>query len=130
VNVETSLLDTSKRFASWEVIVNSIVKEIDLSKIRITTYYPVKDSAGKQLIKEVVSIDNNKTSIESRFGKNIKSELVKKSIIVESLITEEGTLKTILGEKSNTKYRYYVIISISLLFVFCICFICLKKLLS
>jgi len=118
VNFQTSFLDTSKRSASWEVFVNSVVKEIDLSKIQITTYYHDLDSTGKQLIKEFISIDKNSEITVSIFGKETKNENEKKDIGLKSRIIEESETKLKIKEnKTSSKLINKVLICVLLLFI-------------
>lgn len=119
VDIQNSYSDSSKTTASWEIILNSVIKEIDLTKIRITTYYPQKDSAGKQLIKEVISIDNDKTVIASTARKELKQEQENKAINNKTNIKKAEDLKTITKESKKAipiKYKLIFISVILLLF--------------
>lgn len=101
VNIESSFVDTSKKFESWEVIVNSVVKEIDLSNIRITSYYPEKDSLGQQLIKEIMLIDNNITKIKSETKKELLIKNDEKGVFINKNISEEdkSIISTVLKKR-------------------------------
>lgn len=112
VNIESSYLDTSKRSESWEMIVNSVVKEIDLSKIHITTYYPIKDSTGKQLVKEVVLIDQNFTTSDSKYVKEVKRSEDMKAVVINSTLSRKSDSSyTYITERKNKSLKIYLILS-------------------
>lgn len=113
IDTQNSYSDSSKTTASWEVILNSVIKEIDLTKIRITTYYPQKDSAGKQLIKEVISIDNDKTVIASTAKKELRNEHENKAINSKTTFHKAEVLKTITKDKkARSPVRLYLFLTI------------------
>lgn len=90
VNVQTSLLDTSKRNSSWELVVSSLVNTIDLSKIKITTFYPTKDSTGEQLVKEIVMIDKNIIVTKAQSEEEVKTEAENNGITLNSGMSGEN----------------------------------------
>jgi len=121
VNIQTSYVDTSKRAASWEVILNSIMTVVDLSKIRITTFYQERDSSGKQSVKEIIVIDRNITTIDSKSEKQTKKEEQKKGVSLTSALSGENETKdstSIERESTPIKFNFLVWIGVILVFFF------------
>lgn len=115
VNIESSFLDTSKRSESWEVIVNSVVKEIDLSKISIITYFPEKDNCGKQLIKQRIEINKNK--IYSGSIDLIESQEIKESnkiISKDSFTSTSSSITSKKEKKSTISLKIYILLFFAL----------------
>lgn len=122
LEIKSSYIDTSQKSATLEFILNSVVKEIDLTKIKITTYYTEKDSAGKQLIKEQITIDKNTTTSTSANSKEIKTEQENKAIRADTSLTGNSTTYTETTQtKGSSKFKLYLIITgLTLLFSFLI----------
>lgn len=132
VNIETAFLDTSKRMASWEVMLNSVMTVIDLSKIRITTFYPERDSTGQQSVKEVIEIDHNIAVTDSKSAQQSKKEEEKKDISQASTLTREDDTKvttSVERENSPIKLNFLLWIGVILAFLL-ICRIFFRKLLK
>lgn len=117
VNIQTSYVDTSKREASWEVILNSVMTVVDLSKIRITTFYQERDSSGKQSVKEVIEIDRNVTATDCKSEKQTKTEVENKGVSLTNEISGEHETKdsTSIERKSTPiKFNFLVLIGVIL----------------
>lgn len=111
VNIECSFVDTSKKSESWEMIVNSVAKTIDLSKIKITTFYPEKDSLGEQFIKDIIQIDNDITNIESIIRKELLIKNEENGIFLKNNKSEEDkTFTSTIFKKSNIPVNLKLII--------------------
>lgn len=117
VKVQTSLLDTSKRSAAWEFVLNSVIKEIDLTKIRITTYYPEKDSSGKQLVKEDIVIDQDKTTTVTSTATEVKTEQESNAISADTTLSEVIVTKTEVAEKKGTSPAKLYLIVFAVIFI-------------
>ena len=123
VNLETAFLDTSKRMASWEVMLNSVMTVIDLSKIRITTFYQERDSSGKQSVKEVIEIDHNVAVTDSKSEQQSKKEEGKKAISQASTLTREDDTKvTTSVERENSPIKLNFLIWIGVILAFLLIF--------
>jgi hypothetical protein len=111
VKVQTSLLDTSKRSSAWEIVLNSVIKEIDLTKILITTYYTEKDSTGKQLVKEEIVINQDKTTTVTSTATDVKTEQESRAISADTTLSEVTETKTEVTEKRGTSpVKLYLIV--------------------
>jgi hypothetical protein len=111
VKVQTSLLDTSKRSAAWEIVLNSVIKEIDLTKILITTYYTEKDSTGKQLVKEEIVINQDRTTTVTSSATEVKTEQESKAISADTTLSQVTETKTEVTEKRGTSpAKLYIIV--------------------
>lgn len=122
VNIESSFVDTSKRTSSWEIIMNSVINKIDLSKVRITTYYQETDSTGKQLIKEDIFINNNIKTIESKSIEEIKNQVENKGMIINNTLSGEydsSSISTIV-RKTIPLNRYFIIVFGMSILIFCL----------
>jgi hypothetical protein len=109
LEIKSSYIDTSQKSATLEFILNSVVKEIDLTKIKITTYYTEKDSTGKQLIKEQITIDKNTTTTTSTNSKEMKTDQENKAIRADTSLTGNSTTKTeITQTKGSSKFKLYL----------------------
>lgn len=104
-------IDTSARKTTKEELMNTVLSQIDQTKITITTYYQSIDSStGKQPIKEVTVIDKNiKTDIDID-KQDSKTEISK------SGITENTKQKSKVQDKSQIKdkktflpFKFYLI---------------------
>lgn len=119
VNIDTAFLDTSKRIASWDVMLNSVMTVIDLSKIRITTFYQERDSSGNQRVKEVIEIDQNIAVAESKSTQQSKKEEENKAISLESTFSREDFTKVITSvERDNSPIKANFLIWIGVIFAF------------
>lgn len=108
---ETKKVDTSAVKASWEDVLNTVVNQIDLSKIRITTYYPTIDSAtGKQPVKSDIVIDKNiKTDLKNEqkaSGTEVKKAGISEDTKQNSQIREVIQVKE---KKTGLPVKYYLI---------------------
>lgn len=110
VNIETSFLDTSKRISSWEIVVNSIVSTVDLSKIKITTFYPIKDSTGEQLVKEIVLIEKNIIVTESKSEEELKTENESNGVSINNKISteDESSISSSVEKKMSVKNKLLI----------------------
>ena len=112
LNIQSNQVDTTKKVFGWEIVLNNVIKEIDLTKIKITSYYPIKDSSGKQLIKDEILIDNNKTVVSSSSGKELKTEQENKGLSSEIAIKDREDSKVEIIEKRGvSKFALYLIIA-------------------
>lgn len=109
--IETMIkkVDTTRTEAVWHSVVDHIISQIDLSTIKIVTYYPV-DNTGKQAIKEDVTIEknvvissaqNSKENAVITEQKNINEE---KSQTIQNREIEKATEK-----KTGLPAKYYLI---------------------
>ena len=109
--IETTIkkIDTSKTAAAWQSVIDNVVSMVDLSKIKIVTYYPV-DSNGKQAVKEEISIEQNITT-------NASTNSTDKAIITEDKGIKEDSsqkfqnrdLEKVNEKKSGIPIKYYLI---------------------
>lgn len=110
--IETTIkkVDTTKTAAAWQSVVDHVISQIDLSTIRIVTYYPTIDSSGKQAIKEDVTIEKNivissaQNSIENAViteQKGIKED--------ESQTIQNREIEKITEKKIGLPVKYYLI---------------------
>lgn len=105
-----SKLDTTSKLESTQSILDQVMSQIDLSKIRIVTYYPTIDSSGKQTIKEDVTIEKNIVT-------NSKKQVEKHSIITEDKgVKEEFSqnyqnreIEKTTEKKTGIPIKYYLI---------------------
>ena len=111
-SVETVIkkLDTTKTEAAWKSVIDNVISQIDLTKIKIVTYYPNVDSTGKQAIKEEISIEKN-------IATNAKTNSTEKAILTEDKgIKEDSSQKfqnrdveKVNEKKSGIPIKYYLI---------------------
>lgn len=110
--IETTIkkVDTTKTAAAWQSVVDHVISQIDLSTIRIVTYYPTIDSSGKQAIKEDVTIEKNivissaQNSIENAViteQKGIKED--------ESQTIQNREIEKVTEKKIGLPVKYYLI---------------------
>lgn len=101
----------------YESIINTIANEVDLSTIRIISYFPEKDSStGKQFVKDEIVIEkdviktitsqtiNDSTSVHIS---DIKETIEQKQSIREDITNKKGA--------SPAKYYFFIILVISFL---------------
>ena len=101
----------------YESIINTIANEVDLSTIRIISYFPEKDSStGKQFVKDEIVIEkdviktitsqtiNDSTSVHIS---EIKETMEQKQSIMEDVTHKKGA--------SPAKYYFFIILVISFL---------------
>lgn len=110
--VETTIktIDTSKTEAAWQSVIDNVVSMVDLSKIKIVTYYPTVDSNGKQAVKEEISIEKN-------IATNAKSNSTEKAILTEDKGIQEDSsqnfqnrdIEKVNEKKSGIPIKYYFI---------------------
>jgi hypothetical protein len=110
--IETAIkkVDTTRTESAWQSVVDQIVSQIDLSKIRIVTYYPTVDSTGKQAIKEDVTIEKNVvTSSQTKSTEQaIITEDVVKSVEISQTF-QNREIETIKEKKTGLPLKYYFI---------------------
>lgn len=110
--IETTIkkVDTTKTEAAWQSVVDHVISQIDLSTIRIVTYYPTIDSSGKQAIKEDVTIEKN---IVTNSAQNSRQEAViteQKGIKEDKSQTiQSREIETIKEKKTGLPVKYYLI---------------------
>ena len=103
-------VDTSKTEAAWESVIDNVISQIDLSKIKIVTYYPTVDSTGKQAVKEEISIEKN-------IATNAKTNSTEKAIITEDKGIKEDSsqkfqnrdIEKVNEKKAGIPIKYYLI---------------------
>lgn len=110
--IETTIkkIDTTKTEAAWQSVVDHVISQIDLSTIRIVTYYPTIDSSGKQAIQEDITIEKN---IVTNSAQNSKEN----AVITEQKGIKEDTSQTIQNreiekvteKKIGLPVKYYLI---------------------
>ena len=110
--IETTIkkVDTTKTAAAWQSVVDHVISQIDLSTIRIVTYYPTIDSSGKQAIQEDITIEKN---IVTNSAQNSKEN----AVITEQKGIKEDTSQTIQNreiekvtdKKIGLPVKYYLI---------------------
>lgn len=110
--IETAIktVDTTKTESAWQSIVDQAVSQIDLSKIRIITYYPSVDSFGRQAIKQDVTI-------EKKIVTNAQAKSTKQGIITEAAAKSEEIsqsyqnreIETVKEKKNGLPVKYYLI---------------------
>lgn len=110
--IETTIkmVDTTKTEAVWQSVVDHVISQIDLSRIRIVTYYPSVDSSGKQAIKEDVTIEKNVvTSSQAKTTEQavIQEDIAKSEEISQSQQTRET--ETVKEKKSGLPIKCYLI---------------------
>jgi hypothetical protein len=116
VNIESVYTDTSKIVSSWEIVLNTVLTEIDLSNIWVTTYYPQKDSNGNQLIKEEIIINNNKTVVKTKSTTEVKNVQESSGIKLDNSIQIQEDIKIKTVEiKPASPWRTYLILLIILI---------------
>ena len=111
-SVETTIkkIDTSKTEAAWQSVIDNVVSMVDLSKIKIVTYYPTVDSTGKQAVKEEISIEKNiATSAEINSAE--KTILTEDKGIKEdsSQKFQNRNIEKVNEKKSGIPIKYYFI---------------------
>lgn len=110
--VETVIkkVDTTKTEAAWKSVIDNVISQIDLTKIKIVTYYPTIDSAGKQAVKEEISIEKN-------IATNAKTNSTEKAIITEDKGIKEDSsqkfqnrdIEKVNEKKAGIPIKYYLI---------------------
>jgi hypothetical protein len=104
-------VDTSVVKVAWEDVLNTVVNQIDLSTIKITTYYPTIDSVtGKQPVKSDIVIDKNvKTDLKAEqkaAGTEVKKAGISEETKQNSQIREIVQVKE---KKTGIPIKYYLI---------------------
>lgn len=102
-------VDTTRTEAALHSVVDHIISQIDLSTIKIVTYYPV-DSTGKQAVKEDVTIQKNvvTNSAQNSIDKTVIRE--QKSIKEDaSQAIQSVEIETIKEKKTGLPVKYYLI---------------------
>lgn len=108
---ETVKVDTSAVKVAWEDVLNTVVNQIDMSTIKITTYYPTIDSVtGKQPVKSDIVIDKNvKTDLKAEqkaSGTEVKKAGISEETKQNSQIREIVQVKE---KKTGIPIKYYLI---------------------
>lgn len=111
-DIETTIknVDTSKTEAAYQSVINHVISQIDLSKIRIVTYYPSVDSSGKQAIKEDVTIEKNVVTNSQAKSKQEAVITEQKGIKEDKSQTiQNREIETIKEKKTGLPVKYYLI---------------------
>ncbi len=110
--IETTVkkVDTTKSEAAWQSVVDQIGSQIDLSKIRIVTYYQSIDSSGKQAIKEDVTIEKNVMIYSQAKSKDqaILKEAIANSEEISQLLQIRNN-EELKENKSIISFKYYIL---------------------
>ncbi len=101
----------------YESIINTIANEVDLSTIRIISYFPEKDSStGKQFVKDEIVIEKDViktiTSQTINDSTSVHISEIKETIEQKQSIREDVTHKK---GASPAKYYFFIILVISFL---------------
>ncbi len=125
VITQSDWTESVQKIDVYESLINTIANEVDLSTIRIVSYYAEKDSTtGHQLVKDEIVIEkdviktitsqtiNDSTSVHIS---EIKETIEQKQSIREDITHKKGA--------SPAKYYFFIILVISfLVLVLCIKF--------
>jgi len=102
-------VDTTRTEAAWHSVVDHIISQIDLSTIKIVTYYPV-DSTGKQAVKEDVTIQKNVVTNSAQISTDKAVIREQKSIKEDTSQTiQNREIETIQEKKTGLPVKYYLI---------------------
>lgn len=110
--IETTIkkVDTTKTEAAWQSVVDHVISQIDLSTIRIVTYYPTIDSSGKQAIKEDVTIEKNIVISSAQNSKENAVITEQKGIKEdESQTIQNREIEKVTEKKIGLPVKYYLI---------------------
>lgn len=110
--IETTIkkIDTSITEAVWQSVIDNVISQVDLSRIRIVTYYPTIDSSGKQAIKEDVTIEKNVVISSAQNSKEIAVVTEQKGIKEDKSQTiQNRNIETIKEKKTGLPVKYYLI---------------------
>ena len=117
VITQSDWTESVQKINVYESIINTISNEVDLSTIRIVSYFPEKDSStGQQLVKDEIVIEKDviKTITSQSINdstsehiSDIKETIEKKQSISEDITHKKGT--------SPAKYYLFIILVISFL---------------
>ena len=110
--IETTIkkVDTTKTAAAWQSVVDHVISQIDLSTIRIVTYYPTIDSSGKQAIKEDVTIEKNIVISSAQNSKENAVITEQKGIKEdESQTIQNREIEKVTEKKIGLPVKYYLI---------------------
>lgn len=101
----------------FESIINTISNEVDLSTIRIVSYFPEKDSStGKQLVKDEIVIEKDVIkTITSQTINDSTSEHI--SEIKETIEQKQSIREDITHKKGSSPARYYFFIILVISFL-------------
>lgn len=103
-------VDTTRTEAAWHSVVDHIISQIDLTKIRVVTYYPSIDSAGKQAIKEDITIEKNVVISSAQNSKEIAVVTEQKGIKEDTSQTiQNREIETIKEKKTGLPVKYYLL---------------------
>lgn len=110
--IETTIkkVDTTKTEAAWQSVVDHVISQIDLSTIRIVTYYPTIDSSGKQAVREDVTIQKNVVTNSAQISTDKAVIREQKSIKEDASQTiQNREIETIKEKKTGLQVKYYLI---------------------
>jgi len=110
-NTETKKVDTTVTTTGLEEILTTVANQVDMSKIQITTYYPLVDSVtGKQPIRSEIVIDKN-VNIRSEVKQTASGTEVKKAGVSEEIKQNIQTreIEKISEKHTSLPMKYYVI---------------------
>ena len=112
IEVETTInkIDTTKRDAAWQNVVDQVISQIDLSKVKVVTYYPTIDSSGRQAIKEEYTIEKNIVTNSAQKSEEkavISEEKGIKEITSQNFQSRE--IEIVKEKKTGIPIKYYFI---------------------
>lgn len=109
-SIAVSKRDSSSSITAMQSIVERVVSQVDLSQIRIITYYPTADSSGKQPVKEEIFIDRNiTTSVLDSEKKDLTIEQSSASVEQSQQDTQLKQNIEMKEKKSGIPIKYYII---------------------
>lgn len=123
MTTKSNLTESVKKIDIYKSMINTIANEIDLSTIRIISYFPEKDSStGQQLVKDEIIVQRDvKKTITSQTINDSTSEHI--SEIKETIEQKKITREDITHKKGSSPAKYYFIIVLVISFlVLVMCF--------
>lgn len=120
--------DSSTISSTWNDFLISIEKNIDLSKIFITSYYPVKDSiTGKQLIKDEVLIEKNITTTKETQLEQTGEVTESAEVVINSTQKVKSDVKDeVIFKKGASNFKLYAIIVFLFAFAMLLIYLIIK----
>lgn len=111
-SVETTIkkVDTTKTEAAWKSVIDNVISQVDLSKIKIITYYPAVDSSGKQAVKEEISIEKN-IATKARINSTENAIITEDKGIQEdnSQTYQNREIEKVTEKKTGLPIKYYLL---------------------
>lgn len=110
-SIEKSKRDSTSSITALQSIVERVVSQVDLSQIRIITYYPTADSSGRQPVREEILIDRNiTTSVIDSEKKDLTIEQSSASVEQSQQDTQIKQSIDVKEKKSGIPIKYYIIV--------------------